>query len=151
MTTSLDRPAGSLCIALVTAATLSTASPALAQNSGASLDPVLRTRARQLTGRSRVIVEYRGIADGRAVTAVRGRVGRKLAGGQLQIADVDNIGLSALAADPRVERIATAVGAQSARTDYRVTGRGIGVVIIDSGISGMNDDLLVDASGNPSP
>jgi len=164
MTTSLDRPAGSLCIALVAAATLSTASPALAQNSGASLDPVLRTRARQLTGRSRVIVEYRGIADGRAVTAVRGRVGRKLAGGQFLIADVDNIGLSALAADPRVarvsldrdtfttmERTATAVGAQSARTDYGVTGRGIGIVIIDSGITGMNDDLLVDASGKPSP
>jgi len=165
MTTSFDRPAGSICLALVvTAATLSAALPARAQSNGGALDPVLRTRARQLTGRSRVIVEYRGTADVRAVTAVRGRAGRKLAGGQLQIADVDNIGLAALAADPRVarlsldrdtfttmERTATAIGAQAARTDYGVTGRGVGIVIIDSGISGMNDDLLVDASGKPSP
>ena len=106
MTTSFDRPAGSICLALVvTAATLSAALPARAQSNGGALDPVLRTRARQLTGRSRVIVEYRGTADVRAVTAVRGRAGRKLAGGQLQIADVDNIGLAALAADPRVARL----------------------------------------------
>src|SRR5690348_14679451 len=164
MTTSLDRPCGSICLALVTAAALSTASPVLAQNSNSSLDPVLRIRARQLTGRSRVIVEYRGAADVRAVTAVRGRAGRRLANGQLQIADVDNIGLTALAADPRVarvsldrdtfttmERTATAIGAQAASTDYGVTGRGIGIVLIDSGISAMNDDLLVDANGKPSP
>jgi serine protease AprX len=164
MTTSLERLSGYVCLAVVTAAALSVASPANAQNTASgTLDPVLRARAQQLTGRSRVIVEYRGAADVRAVTAVRGRAGRTLAGGQLQIADVDNIGLAALAADPRVarvsidrdtfttmERTATAVGAQAASTDYGVTGRGVGIVVIDSGVSALNDDLLVDVNGNPS-
>ena len=164
MTTSLERSSGSVYLALVAAVTVSMASPALAQDSApGTLDPVLRGRARQLTGRSRVIVEYRGAADVRAVTAARGRAGRQLAGGQLQLADIDNIGLAALAADPRVarvsldrdtfttmERTATTVGAQASSADYGVTGRGIGIVVIDSGISALNDDLLLDANGNPS-
>ncbi len=150
--------------AVALTAVLTTATTASAQNVPGNLDPVLRHRARQLTGRSRVLVEYRGAADVRAVTGVRGRAGRQLAGGRLQIADVDNIGLAALARDPRVarvtldrdtfttmERTAAAVGAQSSRTDFGVTGRGVGVAIIDSGISALNDDLLVDASGRPSP
>src|SRR4051794_32973210 len=165
MTTPLERLSGLVCLTLVAAVVLSAASPAQAQNSASgTLDPVLRARARQLTGRSRVIVEYHGAADVRAVTTVRGRAGRTLAGGQLQIAEVDNIGLAALAADPRVarvsidretfttmERTASAVGAQAASTDYGVTGRGVGIVVIDSGISALNDDLLLDANGHPSP
>jgi serine protease AprX len=138
--------------------------PAKAQSATDNLDPVLRHRARQLTGKSRVLVEYRGAADVRAVTSVRGRAGRKLAGGRLQVADVDNISLAALANDPRVarltidretfttmERTGAAVGAQAARTDFGVTGRGIGVAVIDSGISAANDDLLYDAAGRPAP
>src|SRR3954471_10293771 len=161
MTRTLHRTSVLVCCGVAVTAMLSAATPASSQ-SGA-LDPVLRGRARQLTGRSRVIVEYRGTADVRAVTAVRGRAGRRLANRHLQIADVDNIGLAALANDPRVarvtldrdpfttmERTAAAVGAQSSRTDYGVTGRGVGVVIIDSGISALNDDLLVDAAGNRS-
>src|SRR3954471_8477007 len=162
MTRTLHRTSVLVCVGIAVSAMLSAATPAFSQSG--TLDPVLRGRARQLTGRSRVIVEYRGTADVRAVTAVRGRAGRRLANRHLQIADVDNIGLAALASDPRVarvtldrdtfttmERTAAAVGAQSSQTDYGVTGRGVGVVIIDSGISALNDDLLVDAAGRPSP
>ena len=49
-----------------------------------------------------------------------------------------------------MERTAAAVGAPASWTDYGVTGRGVGIAVIDSGISGLNDDLLVDASGRPS-
>ena len=124
------------------AAVLTTATTVSAQNVPGNLDPVLRHRARQLTGRSRVLVEYRRAADVRAVTGVRGHAGRQLAGGRLQIADVDNVGLASLARDPRVarvtldrdtfttmERTAAAVGAQSSRTDFGVTGRGVGVAV----------------------
>jgi serine protease AprX len=148
---------------LALAGMLLTSSPAAAQNGPAGLDPVLGHRARQLTGRSRVLVEYRGVADVRAVTGARGRAGRQLAGGRLQVADIDNIALTALANDPRVarvtldretfatmERTGAAVGAQTSRTDFGVTGRGVGVAVIDSGISASSDDLLYDAAGRPS-
>src|SRR3954470_11355940 len=101
----LHRSSGIVGAALVAVGVISTASPALAQNSASrALDSVLRSRARQLTGRSRVIVEYRDTVDVRAVTAARGRAGRRLGGGRLQIADIDNIGLATLASDPRVAR-----------------------------------------------
>src|SRR6187397_2863472 len=87
-------------------AVVACAAPAAAQRpSPDNLDPVLKMRVRQLTGRSRVLVEYRGRADVRAVTGVRGRAGRQLANGRLQIADVDNNRLAALAADPRIARL----------------------------------------------
>lgn len=40
------------------------------------LDPILRARARQLLGRSRVIVDYKGAPDIRAITQLGGRSGR---------------------------------------------------------------------------
>ena len=45
-----------------------------------SLDPVLRIRARELTGRSRVIVEFKGTPDPRAITGNGGVPGRPLEG-----------------------------------------------------------------------
>jgi serine protease AprX len=49
-----------------------------------------------------------------------------------------------------MERTGAAVGAGASRIDYGVTGRGIGIAVIDSGISAMNDDLLYDAAGRRS-
>src|SRR4051812_36323228 len=76
MTKSLRRTSVLVCLGVALSAMLSAATPAFSESG--TLDPILRGRARQLTGRSRVIVEYRGTADVRAVTAVRGRAGRRL-------------------------------------------------------------------------
>src|SRR5215510_8612419 len=69
---------------------------------GDKLDPVLRHRSRQLTGRSRVIVQFRGDADVRVFG--RGVVGRRL-DHRAQVGEVDNLALATVAADPRVERV----------------------------------------------
>ena len=118
------------------------------------LDPILRARARQLLGRSRVIVDYKGTPDIRAITQLGGRSGRDLGGSQA--ADIDNRMLAQVASDPRVarvhpdhetfvtmERTGAAVGAAIAREQFGVTGRGIGVVVIDSGITAYHDDLFL--------
>jgi serine protease AprX len=132
-----------------------TTTAAAAQES--KLDPVLQMRAGQLSGWSRVIVEFTGARDIRAITAHRGRVGRRL-GQHAQVADVENLALAAVAADPRVARImidrpafptlfrtGATIGATGARLQFDVTGRGVGVAIIDSGIAAWHDDLyLVD-------
>ena len=120
------------------------------------LDPVLQLRAGQLTGRSRVIVEFVNAPDVRAITAYRGRAGRRLPGHRAQVAEIDNTALDALAKDPRVSRVVidrpayptlfrtgAAVGATVARQRFGVTGEGIGVVIIDSGITPWHDDLYL--------
>src|SRR5690348_17241527 len=128
------------------------------------LDRLARARSQQVTGRSRVILTYQASADSQAITGVGGVPGRTLAGGRLQLADVDNAKLQALAADSRVagialdretfstvERTGAAVAATVARADYGVTGRGVGVAVIDSGISHINRDLLYDAKGRYDP
>ena len=137
-------------------AVLTSAAPANAQGADfrAKLDSVLRLRARQLIGRSRVIVEFRDELDVRAITQRRGMLGRSLPGHRAQVAEVDNYSLELLAADHRVahvsidrpafpllERTGAAVGAAAAREQLGVTGRGIGVAVIDSGITGYHDDL----------
>ena len=71
----------------------------------ALLDPVLRMRARELAGRSRVIVEFKGTLDPRAITGHGGVAGRPLEGGGGQVADIDNQALARVARDPRVARI----------------------------------------------
>jgi serine protease AprX len=124
---------------------------------GDKLDPVLRHRARQLAGRSRVIVQFKGDADVRVFG--RGAVGRRL-DRRAQVGEVDNHTLAAVASDPRVERVmidrpafatmertGVAIGATLARSQYDVTGKGIGVAIIDSGITSTHDDLNRSASG----
>src|SRR5262245_37860336 len=137
-----------------------TASSAAAQSGahhGDKLDPVLRYRARQLTGTTRVIVQFRSDADVRVFG--RGVVGRRL-DHRAQVGEVDNLALATVAADPRVERVmidrptfatmertGAAIGATLARSQYGVTGKGIGVAIIDSGITNYHDDLNRSASG----
>ncbi|MEQ1574882.1 MAG: S8 family peptidase, partial [Vicinamibacterales bacterium] len=137
--------------AAITMAALLSPSPVLAQD---KLDPVLRVRAKQLLGRSRVIVDYHGDADVRAITQRGGRAGRQLEGFHGQVAEIDNRVLAQLAADPRVahvrpdrpafvtmERTGAAIGAAVAREQFDVTGKGVGVAVIDSGITAWHDDL----------
>ena len=151
----------SACLAVAFVAL--TAATASAQNHGRpgdKLDSVLRYRAKQLAGRSRVIVQFRGDADVRVFG--RGVVGRRLDGGA-QVGEIDNITLTSLASDPRVERVmidrpafatmertGQAIGATVARSQYGVSGRGVGVAIIDSGITSYHDDLYRSLSGSTS-
>ena len=67
------------------------------------LDKFLRHRSRQLSGRTRVIVEFNGDTDG-ARFGKRGVTGRKL-GRNSQVAEVDNAELANIASDPRVTRV----------------------------------------------
>src|SRR5262245_14071145 len=85
------------CVAALLLAVLP--APASAQSEG-TLDPVLQTRAQQLTGRSRVIVEFRDGPDARVFTSRRGIPGRQLTGAQ--VGELENTELVRLAADPRV-------------------------------------------------
>jgi len=122
------------------------------------LDAVLRQRARQLTGTSRVIVQYRTAADVRAITGRGGVPGKKLGVLNAHVAAVPNRMLSALASDPRVARISVdrpafatmertgaATGAAAAREAFGLTGAGVGVAVIDSGVTGWLDDLYMEA------
>jgi serine protease AprX len=122
------------------------------------MDSVLRLRARQLVGRSRVIVQFKGDPDVRVFG--RGFAGRRL-NQRTQVADVDNRTLEDVASDPRVERVmidrptfatmertGAAIGATIARQEFSVSGRGVGVAIIDSGISSLPDDLNRSRTGS---
>ena len=127
------------------------ASTADAQHRRDKMDSVLRERAAALVGRSRVIVEFKSDPDVRVFG--RGFAGRRL-NQRAQVADVDNRTLDDLASDPRVERVmidrptfatmertGAAIGATIARQQFSLTGKGVGVAIIDSGISSFTDDL----------
>ena len=140
---------------LVAAALIALGSaPAWAQT--ANLDPLLQVRSRQLFGRSRVIVEFRGAPDARVITRHRGLAGRQLATSQAQAAEIDNAALAAFAADPQVrwvgpdhdafatlERTGAAIASNLARQQFKLTGNGVGIAVIDSGITAWHDDLYL--------
>lgn len=145
----------------VAALALGVALPAMAQGASnrGKLDSVLRVRAGQLSGRSRVIVQFAGNPDVRAITDVHGTAGRLLRGAQ--VAELDNRQLAALADDPRVvrvtedrpafatvERTPAVIGSTLARQQFDLSGKGVGVAVIDSGITSWHDDLDI-AAGDP--
>src|SRR5882672_3777931 len=66
------------------------------------MDSVLRQRSRQLLGRTRVIVQFKGDPDVRVFG--RGVAGRRLSH-RAQVGEVDNRTLDQVASDPRVERV----------------------------------------------
>jgi serine protease AprX len=128
-----------------------------AERAGAKLDRILSVRARQLTGRSRVIVEFKGAPDVRAITSAHGVAARTMRGRPTQVAEISNLDLLTLANDPRVsrvmadrpafallERTAAAIGITptgTPATDVVETGRGVGIALIDSGANAQHDDL----------
>ena len=126
------------------------------------LGPVAQARSEQLSGRSRVIVRFRGDADARLITGRGGVAGKRLAAAGAQVATLDNRALADFARDPQVEwiridhpvfppleRTGAAIAATVASQQFEVTGKGIGVAVIDSGITAWHDDLYLTHPKSP--
>ena len=122
------------------------------------LDRVLQARTRQTNGYSRVIVQTRPTISvrglGPLLRSAGGISGRQLSTIESQVAVVPNSALGVLAASPLVDRVSldrvvvgamdrtgATVGAVTARQDLGVDGAGIGVAVIDSGVTSWHDDL----------
>ena len=157
MTTSTLASRFRVALLLVAACAAWSATPAWSQRVPTDkLDRVLRARSLQLVGRSRVIVQFRGSPDPRVVTGGGGISGRELPQVGALVADVDNTALAGLAGNPQVawiradhpvfptlERTGAAIAAAVARDTYDLTGSGIGIAVIDSGITAWHDDLYL--------
>ena len=124
----------------------------------AKLDRELRQRASAPRGHSRVILRLKpGVsidAAGAAIRGLRGTVGRRLAFGRGQVADVPDTALDALARLPGVdgvsldrrihgtlERTGATVGATWVQDTLGLDGTGVGIAVIDSGVANWHDDL----------
>ena len=108
-------------------------------------------------GESSVIVEFNDDSDSALrITANGGRAGRKLGIIKARAARISNALLKRLADDPKVKRVhldrpaegeiartAATVGARNVHAQYGYTGAGVGVAVIDSGITSWHDDLTV--------
>ena len=142
-----------LAIALVCA--LGGATPAFADpGQHPKLDKTLNGRALQL-GKSRVIVLLKpGWSVDAAATRLGGTLGRSLGLINGKVVELPNGALKRLADYPGVDRIvfdrptggemnrvAVTVGARAVQQNYGYRGAGIGVAVIDSGISSFNLDM----------
>jgi len=132
------------------------ASAAPAASAARKLDATLAARAAVPAGRSRVIIQTRDGAPADAIiAAVGGAAGRHLRALGGQIADVPDRVLAALASHPGVaavrfdrpvfaamERTGATVGADWVRQNLGYDGAGVGVAIVDSGVTSWHDDLI---------
>jgi serine protease AprX len=121
----------------------------------AKLDRTLNDRARNVTGTSRVIIQLKpGLDASSEVTKLGGKLGRRLGFINGQVAEIPNKKLRNLADHPAVARIiwnrpiggemnrvAVTVGARLVQESLGYTGAGIGVAVIDSGVTTWHDDL----------
>jgi serine protease AprX len=131
---------------------------AASPDASGKLDSVLKGRARKNGGYSRVIVRaaegVSGATLGRLLRGVGALPGRQLRSIGGQVIVVPNALLAQLAASPLVERVSLdrvvagtmertglTVGATSVRLDLGYDGTGVGVALIDSGITAWHDDL----------
>lgn len=108
-------------------------------------------------GDSDVIVEFHDDSDGSArINAAGGSSGRRLGIIKARAGRMPNVLLKRLADDPNVKRIhvdreteaqiartAATIGARNVHAQYGYTGAGIGVAVIDSGITAWHDDLSI--------
>ena len=119
------------------------------------LDKYLNEQAAKGGGTSRVIITFQpGWGEPDEVRKHGSKLGRKLRLINGRVAEVQNSVLKRLADHPAVQsihhdrptsgkmnRAAVAVGARAAQWEMGYTGAGVGVAIIDSGITAWHDDL----------
>jgi subtilisin family serine protease len=130
-------------------------SPALAaKGDHAKLDRKLNERAKS-GGKSRVIVTLKpGWDESAELNRLGGRLGRKLnliAGRVVELPNnvlrklADHPGVASIDWDRPTEgllaRAATTTGARAVRQQYGYNGAGVGVVVIDSGVTNWHNDL----------
>jgi subtilisin family serine protease len=129
--------------------------PQIAAAGTGKLDATLAARAAAPRGMSRVILTTDGgIRADTAITGVGGLAGRSLPGLSGQVALVPDASLLELAGRPEVvsltidrpvagamERTAATVGAAWVRESLGFDGSGVGIAIIDSGVTNWHDDL----------
>src|SRR4051794_17355821 len=143
---------------LVALALLAAAGPhALAAShvGDAKLDSELRDRAHAPRGRSRVILRLApGASADAVVERLRGTLGRRLSPVGGQVAEVPDTALETLASLPAVagisldrgvtgtlERTGATIGATWVRDNLGLDGSGVGIAVIDSGVTSWHDDL----------
>jgi serine protease AprX len=118
------------------------------------LDPPLQYRATLVTGRSPVIVQPLNASIDLLLQSLGGRLGRTLPIIGARAADVPNTALATLAGSALVqhasldrktiglnERTSATVGATAVRSQLGYDGTGIGIALIDSGVTSWHDDL----------
>src|SRR6266850_6851165 len=118
------------------------------------LDPPLVARAARLTGRSPVIIRPLHPLVDLLIQSVGGTLGRALPSVNGRVASVPNIALTVLAGNSLVQKLAldrrtiglnertgATVGATAVRNALGYDGSGVGVAIIDSGVTPWHDDL----------
>jgi serine protease AprX len=145
---------------LVLGALLSLLTPRVSSAAGevapiGRLDTVLQRQITAAQGRARVIVRATDVSEVETqVAAIGGRIGRRLAGISAVVAEVPVRSLAAIASIPGVQRVSldrridgalektgAAIGARWVTENLGVDGSGIGVAIIDSGVTRAHDDL----------
>jgi subtilisin family serine protease len=126
-----------------------------ALHAGGRLDSELRQRARSPRGHSRVIVSLEpGVNGDIVIRSVHGTAGRRLLSVGAQVADVPDSVLDALAHQPGVrgvsldrrvegtlERTGATIGATYVQQALGIDGTGVGIAMIDSGVTSWHDDL----------
>jgi serine protease AprX len=128
------------------------------------LELVLQQRALLLSGHSRVIIRAAsGVPAGSLATlilSVGGTAGRALGVINAQVADIPNVSIPVLAASSLVghisldraiagslERTGATIGASAVRDSLSLDGTGVGIAVIDSGITPWHDDLAGPTAG----
>ena len=129
------------------------------------LELVLQQRALLLAGHSRVIIRAANGVPADSLTtlilSVGGTAGRALGIINAQVADIPNVSIPVLAASSLVghisldraiagslERTGATIGATAVHQSLSVDGYGIGIAVIDSGITPWHDDFAGEIAGS---
>src|SRR5215217_7692815 len=137
-------------------ATAASAAPNKGPDDHPKLDRKLNDRDRnEKGGTSRVIIQLKSGADvSGEVTKAGGKLGRRLGLVSGVVVELPNKMLRKLAdnravdrivwdrpLDAKMNRVAVTVGARAVQEAYGYTGAGVGVAVIDSGVTSWHDDL----------